>query len=422
MEYNSPTSVEDHKDSVREYDADPHPLIAATNPLVAQKHKLVLTHTIDSVHEWSENQPPSRKVSKESEESASYVHMADSSGQLSCLCPQCSSQRMHRTSGNSVSSSAYKSNSRKVSDEAMPPNAQVVSDERRSANVEMVLDEVSAPEHSQVVSSEEMLQYGDDLVISEITVVSSSHRVEFTASPQYDNSGILSESASNSIAEVKVSDAESPESDVLSSHKADIGDSAIIETENHLQGQSVQSDECTAKDIPKLDISKEPSQNSAPAAHEYTNWPQNSAPSENSEDVVLLMANEQPTTPRDMNNTPDSHPKAEDSLAKELTADVVTSEAPNSQMSNLLCKSTLENNTTSPVANAQPHTPNNMDQLNCKMNTVSTKEDLSTSSEVDSYPLDNKCKRQYYDTESPSSLTRTVKCDKDAKHIEVKGL
>ena len=98
------------------------------------------------------------------------------------------------------------------------------------------------------------------------------------------------------------------------------------------------------------------------------------------------------------------------------------SEAPNSQMSNLLCKSTLENNTTSPVANAQPHTPNNMDQLNCKMNTVSTKEDLSTSSEADSYPLDNKCKRQYYDTESPSSLTKTVKCDKDAKHIEVKSL
>ena len=112
------------------------------------------------MHEWSENQPPSRKVSKESEESASYVHMADSSGQLSCLCPQCSSQRMHRTSGNSVSSSACKSNSRKVSDEAMPLNAQVVSDERHSANAEMVLDEVSAPEHSQVVSSEEMLQYG----------------------------------------------------------------------------------------------------------------------------------------------------------------------------------------------------------------------------------------------------------------------
>ena len=188
MEYNSPASFEDHKDSVRKYNANPNPLIAATNPLVAQKHKLILTHTInDSVHEWSENQPPSRKVSKESEESASYVHMADSSGQLSCLCPQCSSQRMHRTSGNSVSSSAYKSNSRKVSDEVMPPNAQVVSDERHSANAEMVLDEVSAPEHSQVVSSEEMLQYGDDLVISEITVVSCSHRVEFTTSPQWDS-------------------------------------------------------------------------------------------------------------------------------------------------------------------------------------------------------------------------------------------
>ena len=246
--------------------------------------------------------------------------------------------------------------------------------------------------------------------------------MEFTTSPQYDNSGILSESASNSIAEVNVSDAESPESDVLSSHKADIGDSAIIETENHLQGQSVHSDKCTAKDIPKLDISKEPSQNSAPAAHEYTNWPQNSAPSENSEDAALLMANEPPTTLRDMNNTPDSHPKAEGSLAKELTADAVTSEAPNSQMSNLLSKSTLENNTTSPVAKAQPHTPNNMDQLNCKMNTVSTKEDLSTSSEADSYPLDNKCKQQYYDTDSPSSLTKTVKYDKGAKHIEVKSL
>ena len=363
MEYNSPTSVEDQKDSVREYNADPHPLIAATNPLVAQKHKLVLTHTInDSVHEWSENQPPSRKVSKESEESASYVHMADSSGQLSCLCPQCSSQRMHRTSGNSVSSSAYKSNSRKVSDEAMPSNAQVVSDERHSANVVMVLNEVSATEHSQVVSSEELLQYVDDLVVSEDALAPSFRRVEFTTSAQYDNSGILSESASNSITEVKVSDAESPESAALSSHKANIGsdsDSAIIDTENHLQGQSVQ-DECTAKDIPKLDISKEPSQNS-PAAHEYTNWPQNSAPSENSEDAALLMANEPPTTLRDMNNTPDSHPKAEGSLAKELTADVVTSEAPNSQMSNLLSKSTLENNTTSPVANAQPHTPNNMD-------------------------------------------------------------
>ena len=150
MEYNSPTSVEDHKDSVREHDANPNPLIAATNPLVAQKHKLVLTHTIESVHEWSVNQSPSRKVSKVSEESASYVyvHMADSSGQLSCLCPQCSSQRMHRTSGNSVSSSAYKSNSRKVSDES---NAQVVSDERHSANAEMVLDEVTAPEHSYQV-------------------------------------------------------------------------------------------------------------------------------------------------------------------------------------------------------------------------------------------------------------------------------
>ena len=190
MEYNSPTSVEDHKDSVREYNADPNPLIAATNPLVAQKHKLVLTHTInDSVHEWSENQPLSRKVSKESEESASYVNMADSSGQLSCLCPQCSSQRMHRTSGNSVSSSAYKLNSRKVSDEVMPPNAQLVSDERHSANVVMILDEVSAPEHSQVVSSEQMLQYGDDLVISDYAVVSCSYRVEFTTSPQYDNSG-----------------------------------------------------------------------------------------------------------------------------------------------------------------------------------------------------------------------------------------
>ena len=268
----------------------------------------------------------------------------------------------------------------------MPSNAQVVSDERHSANVEMVLDEVTAPEHSQVVSSEEMLQYGDNLVISEDTLAPSFRRVEFTTSPQYDNSGILSESANeqpDSISEVKVSDAESPESDVLSSHEADIGsdsDSAKIETENHLQGQSVQSDECTAKDIPKLDISKEPSQNSAPAAHEYTNWPQNSAPSENSEDAALLIANEPPTTLRDMNNTPDSHPKAEGSLAKELTADVVTSEAP--EMSNLLCKSTLENNTTSPVVNAQPHTPNNMDQLNCKMNTVSTKEDLSTSSEV----------------------------------------
>ena len=381
MEYNSPTSVEDHKDSVREYNAAPNPLIAATNPLVAQKHKLVLTHTInDSVHEWSENQPPSRKVSKESEESASYVHMADSSGQLSCLCPQCSSQRMHRTSGNSVSSSACKSNSRKVSDEAMPPNAQVVSDERHSANVEMVLDEVSAPEHSQVVSSEQMLQYGEDLVTSEDTVVSSSHRVEATTSPQYDSSGILFESANA---------------------PPDMNSCCTPDPHPQTQNNKLQLREELTVDV---------------VTSESTSVL--GLPEPNGEDITT-------------SQTKDSHLFSNSEVISGIHSvgeshftsnERQNSEAPNSQMSNLLSKSTLENNTTSPVANAQPHTPNNMDQLNCKMNTVSTKEDLSTSSEADSYPFDNKCKRQYYDTESPSSLTKTVKCDKDAKHIEVKSL
>ena len=383
MEYKSPTSVEDHKDSVREYNADPIPLVAATNPLVAKKHKLVLTHTInDSVHEWSENQPPSRKVSKESEESASYVHMADSSGQLSCLCPQCSSQRMHRTSGNSVSSSACKSNSRKVSDEAMPSNAQVVSDERHSANVEMVLDEVSAPEHSQVISSEELLQYGDDLVTFEDAVVTSSHRVEATTSPQYDNSGNLSESAN-----------------------APPDMNSCCTPDSHPQ---TQNNKLQLREFEELTVDVVTSESTSVLG----------LPEPNGEDITT-------------SQTKDSHLFSNSEVISGIhgigeshftSNEGQNSEAPISQMSNLLSKSTLENNTTSPVSNAQPHTPNNMDQLNCKTNTVSTKQDLSTSSEADSYPLDNKCKRQYYDTESPSSLTRTVKCDKDAKHIEVKSL
>ena len=198
MEYNSPTSesVEDHKDSVREYNADPHPLIAATNPLVAQKHKLVLTHTIDSVRvnglRINHRRGKSVKRVKNPLAMSTWRTVQVS---FRASVPNARLKGCIGLLGTLSVAVLTNQTRRKVSDEAMPANAQVVSDERHSANAEMVLDEVSAPEHSQVVSSEQMLQYGDDLVTSQDAVVTSSHRVEATTSPQCEYSGILSVSA-----------------------------------------------------------------------------------------------------------------------------------------------------------------------------------------------------------------------------------
>ena len=134
MEYNSysPTSAEDHKDSVREYNANPNPLIAATNPLVAQKHKLVLTHTINSVR------MNGLRISHRRGKSVKRVK-------------------------NPLAMSTWRTV--QVSFRASVPNARlkgcigllgILSVAALKSN--SVLDEVSAPEHSQVVSSEEMLQ------------------------------------------------------------------------------------------------------------------------------------------------------------------------------------------------------------------------------------------------------------------------